>query len=406
MTRFRRRVRVALALAGPTLLAWGPATATVVAAPAAPPPPVQPLPVTPNTAPNTAPITAPITASVVAQAAIPLDAVAYQWSIVSAALAAGAPPTAAPGAPSFMLVTSGSVLVTDPAGTPLALLGVNEALTVPAAGALLTTLDPAGATYHTITLVTGGGIGDAFTPGAATFDVSLGETTLAAGTSLTIPDGVAPALVVPTTGAVTVVGGPAGPVSIAPGNVGIIDGALTITGAAATPATVVVASVGSPITSVAASGGLTIPAAAPVPDGSDGGGSGGGGSGSGSNDVDSDGDGLSDAEEADWGTDPHDADTDKDGLSDGDEVYKYGTSPTANDTDGDGDNDSHELSHGTDPLSYNSEFADADGDGLTDDHETEIGTDPHNGDTDGDGFDDAVEVSNGTDPLDPNSHPN
>jgi len=47
-------------------------------------------------------------------------------------------------------------------------------------------------------------------------------------------------------------------------------------------------------------------------------------------DVDSDGDGLTDAEEADLGTDPNNADTDGDGYSDGDEVAGY-TDPLAAD---------------------------------------------------------------------------
>ena len=43
--------------------------------------------------------------------------------------------------------------------------------------------------------------------------------------------------------------------------------------------------------------------------------------------VDTDGDGLSDAVEADVGTDPLNADTDGDGWTDGDEVQVYGTDP-------------------------------------------------------------------------------
>ncbi len=46
--------------------------------------------------------------------------------------------------------------------------------------------------------------------------------------------------------------------------------------------------------------------------------------------VDSDGDGLSDAEEAVWGTNPRVADTDGDGLSDGNEVLEKGFDPLTN----------------------------------------------------------------------------
>ncbi|MCB9778887.1 MAG: redoxin domain-containing protein, partial [Alphaproteobacteria bacterium] len=53
----------------------------------------------------------------------------------------------------------------------------------------------------------------------------------------------------------------------------------------------------------------------------------GGGGGGGSSSGDADGDGLTDAEEADLGTDPGDPDSDGDGVDDGDEVAA-GTSPT------------------------------------------------------------------------------
>jgi hypothetical protein len=45
--------------------------------------------------------------------------------------------------------------------------------------------------------------------------------------------------------------------------------------------------------------------------------------------LDSDYDGLSDGDEASYGTDPYSADSDADGWSDGDEVYQYGTDPTS-----------------------------------------------------------------------------
>jgi hypothetical protein len=52
-------------------------------------------------------------------------------------------------------------------------------------------------------------------------------------------------------------------------------------------------------------------------------------------DPDIDGDGLSDAKEAELGTDPNNPDTDSDGLTDGEEL-EYGTDPLKADTDGDG----------------------------------------------------------------------
>jgi formylglycine-generating enzyme required for sulfatase activity len=66
---------------------------------------------------------------------------------------------------------------------------------------------------------------------------------------------------------------------------------------------------------------------------------------------DRDGDGLSDVDEARFGTDPDKRDTDGDGKSDGDEVHVHGTDPSKRDTDGDGVGDGAELStHHTDPL--------------------------------------------------------
>lgn len=73
--------------------------------------------------------------------------------------------------------------------------------------------------------------------------------------------------------------------------------------------------------------------------------------------TDSDGDGLSDAEEATYGTDPDLFDSDGDGLSDGDEVDIYGTNPLNADSDYDGYNDYTEISTGNDPLVYSSTSA-------------------------------------------------
>lgn len=131
------------------------------------------------------------------------------------------------------------------------------------------------------------------------------------------------------------------------------------------------------------------------------------------NPVDTDGDGLTDAEEAELGTDPTNPDTDEDGLFDGEEVREGGpgTDPTKYDTDGDGFGDNQEVVTGSDPLDPESVPAtgepgvDSDGDLLTDVQEAEIGTDPNNPDTDGDGLTDFAEVgfepgsSTGTDPL-------
>ena len=138
--------------------------------------------------------------------------------------------------------------------------------------------------------------------------------------------------------------------------------------------------------------------------------------------VDTDNDGLTDAQEADIGTDPTKADTDGDGLTDGDEVNEYGTDPLSADSDGDGLSDGEEVnSYDTDPLKSDTDgdglsdgdevneyrtdptAADSDGDGLDDNEEiNQYDTDPNNSDTDGDGISDGDEVANGTDPNDPN----
>ena len=151
--------------------------------------------------------------------------------------------------------------------------------------------------------------------------------------------------------------------------------------------------------------------------------------------VDADGDGLSDAQEAELGTDPANPDTDGDGLFDGAEVTAA-TDPALADSDGDGFGDNAEVVNGSDPndaasvppgeptidtdgdqltdtqeveLGTNPQLADSDGDGLTDFAEvgfepgSATGTDPLVVDTDGDGVGDGDEVANGTDPLDPTS---
>lgn len=83
-------------------------------------------------------------------------------------------------------------------------------------------------------------------------------------------------------------------------------------------------------------------------------------------DPDSDGDGLSDSQEATYGTNPQNPDTDGDGLNDGIE-FSSGTNPSGGDTDYDGLGDSQEISLGTNPLA-----ADTDDDGLTDHEEHSI----------------------------------
>ena len=137
-------------------------------------------------------------------------------------------------------------------------------------------------------------------------------------------------------------------------------------------------------------------------------------------DTDTDGDGLTDAEEAIYGTDPNNIDTDGDGLTDGQEI-ELGTNPLVADTDGDGLDDALEIGW-TDPnnidtdgdgLTDGSEVmddlsdplsADSDTDGLTDPGEISLGTGLLVADSDGDALSDGTEVSLGLDPRSTSSN--
>ncbi len=102
--------------------------------------------------------------------------------------------------------------------------------------------------------------------------------------------------------------------------------------------------------------------------------------------IDADRDGLTDPEEARYGTNPVLDDSDEDGLKDGEEVYEFGTSPTNPDSDNDGLTDNEEYELGIDPLD-----ADSDNDGLGDGLEVGYHTDPQDPDSDDDGLTDTQE---------------
>lgn len=109
--------------------------------------------------------------------------------------------------------------------------------------------------------------------------------------------------------------------------------------------------------------------------------------------FDSDADELGDGEEVDLGTDPTNPDTDDDDLLDGEEI-EIGTDPLDDDSDDDGLLDGFEIEIGTNPLN-----PDSDDDDLLDGQEIEIGTNPLDPDSDGDGFLDGAEFLSGFDPL-------
>ncbi len=82
--------------------------------------------------------------------------------------------------------------------------------------------------------------------------------------------------------------------------------------------------------------------------------------------TDTDGDGLSDAREAELGTNPSLADTDGDGLDDGAEIDIWGTSPLLADSDNDGASDGDEINAFTDPNDAADGGIDGGTDGTTD----------------------------------------
>src|SRR5215207_3626049 len=216
-----------------------------------------------------------------------------------------------------------------------------------------------------------------------TFDVELQRGILLPGEVSELPPHTGPALMMVTSGRLqaTADGGQPAPISAGSGH--LVTGALTLRNGDTQPAGFVVAALGEPVdgaeqpgagqaaagqavptpvpgqpvptvllppvdaapaaiapTPVAAAPVLEeptpIPTTAPVVSSESG---------------DIDGDGLSDVDEATYGTDPLNSDSDGDGLLDGEEVNQYGTSPVAWDTDGDGLSDADELfTFGTNPL--------------------------------------------------------
>lgn len=120
--------------------------------------------------------------------------------------------------------------------------------------------------------------------------------------------------------------------------------------------------------------------------------------------IDTDGDGLSDLDEAIYGTNPTLYDTDGDTISDGNEVLVYGTNPLSSDTDNDGMPDDYEILESLDPTNNSDAALDADEDELTNLEEYLEGTDPHIADTDGDFLLDGEEVNDyQTNPLEVDS---
>lgn len=342
--------------------------------------------------------------AVVAQGVFEFGAGPHHWS-VELVESAGDTTADGPGGVGFVLGDAGVIdVLTEDALTSR--LGAGEASLVLDSGD--TTVRSAGGPvkYFTLTLLSGepsgdpGEAGASFTPGAGDHDVDLARDVLAAGESAAIADpGDVPVLVYAVGGTVSVTAGTeTAATPLARGEGDTFDGALTVTNDGPDAATFVAVIVGPvitaavPTTTVAPTTTTATPTtAAPtttgapttttttvVPS------------------TDTDGDGLTDAEEAMYGTDPGNPDTDGDAIDDGGEVHSYGTDPTLADTDGDGIDDYPEIDTvGTDPTVF-----DSDGDGVGDGAEYfGTGTDPLNDDTDGDGMNDGDEGAFGSNPL-------
>lgn len=349
-------------------------------------------------------------AAVVAHGVISLEEGKTRWHIGYLVAEDGAKPVEIPS-PGFIIAGTTPVLVSDQDTGFRTRLAQDEALMVPAGSSL--TLETFGAPDKVVfmsiapdtdkaifstsnRILTSAG----FPARGGDFDADLLRDVLSEDESTTIPEGAIPTVIYVVRGEVSVESGNdtqrlsreqgaifRGPLTIT----AIADGSVFyagFTGASvpqlaepATPVATPLPATPTPVPSTPTPDPTPEPAATPEPTPDP--------------NQDSDGDGLTDAEEAELGTDPNNPDTDDDGISDGDEVNVYGTDPLNMDTDGDLLYDGGELIYGTDPLN-----PDTDGDGLLDGEEIYIyGTNPLNPDTDGDGIPDGVEVANGTDPL-------
>jgi hypothetical protein len=212
-------------------------------------------------------------------------------------------------------------------------------------------------------------------PEGAAFDLDLVRDVLSRDEESVIPAGSAPSLVFVTHGAVWATAAGGEPVQVASGGNFQATGEIVLAGAGRSPAAFVVATVGPALPATLPPRGSRV-AATPVPVHAEG------------TPVlpaptleatDADGDFLSDAREAELGTDPLRPDTDGDSLPDRDETELFGTDPLDADTDGDGIGDALELAA--------------------------AGTNPFLPDTDGDGIPDADEIAAGADPTDDTSIP-
>ena len=307
--------------------------------------------------------------AIVAQALVELDGTTLQWAMTPTDVGTE-PETIIATSNGFALAAPGGPIIVDGGDGSRWYLGAGEAITqLSAATVVATSIDGSGGRLLGISVgVEGadGSIGEPFPTDAGPHDLELRVMTLGAGAQFAL-DSVLPSLVIVLDGQVAVVSAPvaaggavaiAGPAIVAntgggDARVGVasltpIDLSPPDSTAAPTISTAPPASTSpptapattSPTTTVAATTTTSPPTtaapttttsppttAAPttvaptVPP---------------TTPPDSDADGLTDSEEAAYGTNPGAFDTDGDGLGDGDEVLVYGLDPTDWDTDGDG----------------------------------------------------------------------
>lgn len=435
----RRGRWLALAAMAAGLLAVGASNGVGVKAQSTPvvPPPAEAPTIATEPAGETAPAAdvALVRLQTIAQGLVEVEGTVV-WRVRQVASAAEAEPAAGVGL-SFTLQREGASVVEDEANGRGALLQTGEAVFLEAGAAETRRAfgtDPA--TVWVIELVASNArAGEGLSAGTVLYtsdlidhypsgevEAELRRGVLGGGESGELPLQSGAALVIVTEGSLEVAAGGGTPASLNVGGSALVPPGTTITNTAAEPSGFVVAALGESVTPAAApaaeptgtpaateqetdaadqpeptpgpasdetadaaADAAPTPAAEVAPSA-----------------TDTDGDGLSDEEEAVYGSDPLNSDYDADGILDGVEVNQYGSDPVNNDTDGDTLVDGDEVNQfGSNPAS-----SDGDGDGIGDASEIyESGTSPSNFDTDGDGAADGDEVAVGTDPNDATSTP-
>lgn len=346
-------------------------------------------------------------ASVIAQGVADIQAVDTRWRVSAFSAEAGAEPISISN-PAFVLSGTTPLLVTDmDSGSRQRVAPGEAAFLTPGQTVRLETFGPPdlfifielSPADDEVSIGEQGSESGPFVPEPGLRDIDLVRKIGNRGEESTLPAGAGPTLVYAGSGEIAVTSDDSTPATLLAGQAQTFDGQLSIT-AETDGATYVAAYIGAVIGfdegATPAASPVTTPAPTEQPRPTPRAGNVSTPEAPADDDGDPDEDGLTNAEEAELGTDPNLADTDDDGIDDGEEINTYDSDPLNLDTDGDLLYDGGELVRGTDVLG-----TDSDGDGLGDgDEEYIIETDPADPDSDGDGIDDGQEVDDGTDPLD------